>query len=69
MSPLIITIFNLVAPQVFEFIRSQRAGNPSVSYKETLEAAGIRLDAQYAELLDDMAKAVAEGAVPRVPPQ
>lgn len=68
MNPLIITIFNLVAPEVFRLIRDLRSDNPSVSYKETLEQAGIKLDAEYAKLLEDMAQAVRDGAVPRVPP-
>lgn len=62
-------IFNIVAPFVFQGIKAFQTANPEASYKEALEASGIKLDVEYAKLLEDMAKAVAEGAVPRVPPQ
>lgn len=66
---LLVTIFNLVAPHVFRIIDSQMNANPSQTYQESLEQVGVRLDAEYAQLLADMAKAVAEGAVPRTPSQ
>ena len=62
-----IQIFNLVAPQVFQLIRDQRDANPSATYEETLRAAGVKLDAEHARLLADMAKAVEEGAIPHAP--
>lgn len=60
-----IGIFNLVAPQVFALISSLRSQKPDATYEEILREAGVKLDAEAARLLEDMAKAVAEGAVPR----
>lgn len=59
-----ITIFNIVAPQVFALIASLRKKNPEASYESILREAGVELDAEYQRLLADMAKAVEEGAVP-----
>jgi hypothetical protein len=64
-----IAIFNIVAPHVFRTIGDIVQKDPSLSYKESLELAGVKLDAEYAQLLADMAKAVSEGAVPRTPQQ
>lgn len=63
----IITIFNLVAPEVFSFINSQKQKvNPATgqpfTYAEILENAGIALDAEHQQLLADMAADIAEGA-------
>lgn len=60
-----VTIFNIVAPRVFELIANARSNNPEQSYEETLRSVGITLDAQATRLLANMAKAVSEGAVPR----
>ena len=64
-----ITIFNIVAPEVFSFINSQRQNtNPATgqpwTYAEILASAGIKLDLEHDQLLADMAKDVAEGAKP-----
>lgn len=61
----IIAIFNILFPHVVGAIKNIQDKNPSLTYKESLELAGVRLDAEYARLLADMAKAVEEGAVPR----
>lgn len=63
-----IAIFNIVAPHVFRVIGDIRTKDPNISYKQALELAGVALDAEHARLLADMARAVEEGAVPRVPP-
>ena len=60
-----VTIFNIVAPQVFALIASLRRKDPEASYESILRAAGVELDAEYARLLADMDRAVSEGAVPR----
>lgn len=60
-----IAIFNIVAPHVFGTIRYMQDKNPSVPYKQILEQAGVVLDSEYQKLLEDMAIAVKEGAVPR----
>lgn len=67
MLPEIVTIFNLVAPIVFREVAQIRSKDPVVSYKDALEIAGVKLDAEYQRLLADMAKDVAEGAVPHAP--
>lgn len=64
-----ISIFNIVAPFVFQEIRNAMDSNPDASYRENLEKAGIKLDVEHAQLLADMAQAVKDGAVPRIPPQ
>lgn len=63
-----VAIFNIVAPHVFQLLGSMRQKDPNISYRESLELAGVKLDAEYAQLLEDMAQAVRDGAVPRVPP-
>ena len=63
----LITIFNLIAPQVFQLIGNLRQKDPTMTYQQALEMAGVKLDAEYAQLLADMAQAVKEGAVPRTP--
>lgn len=60
-----IAIFNLIAPHIFAAIGKARQGNPEASYREVLVAAGIKLDAEQARLLQDMEQAVRDGAVPR----
>ena len=60
-----IAIFNIIAPHVFAAIGSARRSNPEQSYRETLIAAGIKLDAEQARLLQDMEQAIRDGAVPR----
>jgi len=67
MSPLLVSIFNIVAPEIFSFINSQRQKtNPATgqpyTYAESLEIAGIQLDAEYEQLLRDMTADKAEGA-------
>lgn len=64
-----IAIFNIVAPHVFRTIADMRSKDPSLTYQQSLELAGVKLDEEYARLLADMARAVEEGAVPRTPPQ
>lgn len=63
-----IMIFNIVAPHVFKLVGDLRGKDPNLTYKESLEQAGVKLDSEHAQLLADMAKAVSEGAVPRTPP-
>lgn len=60
-----VAIFNIVAPHVFAAIGNARRQNPEATYEQTLQAVGVKLDAEQARLLADMAKAVSEGAVPR----
>ena len=68
MNPLLLLqIFNIVAPEVFSFINSQRQTiNPATgqpwTYSEILQDAGVKLDAEHAQLLADMAADIAEGA-------
>lgn len=64
----IIAIFNIIAPTAFQLIKDLRDKDPSLTYKQSLELAGVKLDAEHERLLADMAKAVSEGAVPRTPP-
>lgn len=65
MSPLeIIQLFNIIAPSVFVILDGAQKADPSKSYKEVLEEAGVRLDAQAIRLLADMSQAVTEGAIP-----
>jgi protein-disulfide isomerase-like protein with CxxC motif len=64
---LLIAIFNIVAPEVFTFINSQKQKvNPATgqpfTYAEVLENAGIALDVEHQKLLADMAADLAEGA-------
>lgn len=60
-----IALFNIIAPHLFAAIGSIRRQNPEASYREVLQAAGIKLDAEQARLLQDMEQAVRDGAVPR----
>jgi len=67
MNPLLISVFNIVAPEVFSLINSQRQKtNPATgrpfTYAEVLEAEGIVLDKEHARLMDDLAKDLADGA-------
>jgi hypothetical protein len=62
-----IAIFNIVGPLVFRTIADLRAKDPSITYQQSLEVAGVKLDAEYTQLLADMAKDVEEGAIPRTP--
>jgi len=63
----LIAIFNIVAPEVFGFINSQKQKvNPATgqpfTYAEILEASGIKLDVEHEQLLSDIAADMAEGA-------
>lgn len=60
-----IAIFNIIAPHVFGAIAEARRNNPQGSYREALETAGVKLDAEQARLLQDMEQAIRDGAVPR----
>lgn len=65
----LIAIFNIVAPHVFRLIDERMSSSPDLTYQQALEQAGVKLDAEYARLLADMAQAVKDGAVPRPDPQ
>jgi hypothetical protein len=60
-----IALFNIIAPHVFGAIAQARQDNPEASYREALVAAGIKIDAEQARLLQDMEQAVGDGAIPR----
>lgn len=60
-----VAIFNIIAPHVFGAIAEARRSNPETSYRDVLVAAGVKLDAEQARLLQDMEQAVRDGAVPR----
>ena len=60
-----IAIFNIIAPHVFGAIAEARRSNPEASYRDALQAAGVKLDAEQARLLADMEQAIRDGAVPR----
>jgi hypothetical protein len=64
----IVTIANVILPHLFAVIGNIRSSQPELSYRETLELAGVKLDMEYAKLLEDMEQAVKDGAVPRTPP-
>lgn len=61
----LVTIFNIIAPHVFGFIASLRKNNPGMTYEQALREAGVKLSAEEAQLLADMAQAVRDGAIPR----
>lgn len=63
--PTIVAIFQIVAPHIFRYIEQLREDQPDITYAEALAQAGIRLDAEYMRLLSDMAKDIADGAVPK----
>lgn len=66
MTPLeIAQLANIILPHLFAGIANLQAKNPALTYREALVQAGVKLDAEYIQLLADMAKAVEEGAVPR----
>jgi hypothetical protein len=63
----IIAIFNIVAPEVFSFINQQKqTTNPATgqlwTYAEILADAGVKLDAEHAQLMQDLAADIAAGA-------
>jgi hypothetical protein len=63
----IIAIFNIVGPEVFSFINSQKQKtNPATgkpwTYSEILADAAIKLDAEHAQLMQDLAADIAAGA-------
>lgn len=60
-----IAIFNIIAPHVFAAIGSARREKPEASYRDALQQAGVKLDAEQARLLADMEQAIRDGAVPR----
>lgn len=60
-----IALFNIIAPHLFGAIAARRNNNPNESYRESLVAVGVKLDAEQARLLQDMEQAVRDGAVPR----
>lgn len=64
MTPLeIAQLFNIVAPHLFALLGAIQQANPEMPYREVLEKAGVKLDAEAVRLLADMAKALEEGAV------
>lgn len=65
MAATLITLFNIIAPQVFGAIAEARRNNPEQSYREALVTAGIKLDPEQARLLQEMEQAIRDGAVPR----
>jgi hypothetical protein len=64
MAATFITLFNIIAPQVFGAIAAARRSNPEQSYREVLVAQGIRLDAEQMRLMEEMEQAIRDGAVP-----
>lgn len=65
MAATLITLFNIIAPQVFGAIAAARRNNPEQPYRETLIAQGIRLDDEQIRLMEEMEQAIRDGAVPR----
>jgi hypothetical protein len=65
MAATFITLFNIIAPQVFAAIAAARQQNPEQSYREVLIAQGIRLDEEQMRLMQEMEQAIRDGAVPR----
>lgn len=68
MTPATIAIANIILPEVFALIRARRQQvNPATgqpfTYAEALEAEGLRLDAEHIQLMSDLAKDLADGAV------
>lgn len=63
-----LAILNIILPEVFTFIKQQKSTtNPATgqpwTYLEILQASGIQLDAEHAQLMADMFQDLAEGAV------
>lgn len=57
-----ITIFNIIAPRVFDHLAKMKAQDPSATYKEILQQANVKLSDEEAKLLEDIARDMAEGA-------
>lgn len=61
----IISLANIVLPQLFGFIGQLRQDNPEKSYAEILRESGLKLSEEEARLLQEMEQALRDGAVAR----